>query len=653
MNKKVLFMAIAAMLAMTSCTVEAVIETAEDDSIVESEQEPLIEYEPMTFYATIESDETKTYLSGTSILWAGDESIAIFDHDAGGAANKFDVESAGATTSFSGTVPVGTTHFTAVYPYRGDIVYEAGAGSPITTFIPAIQEATLNSFDPASALFVATATKTNTAMTFTPAFALFKVEVDVDNVVQITLSTSSNNLAGSVLVSRGGALANGPGDLSKTITLKHSDGRVLEAGHYYIVTRFLKESQSFPNFTMKYMTSDAKIKSRVSVDGIPYAVGETPILGRKDILDLGKLSSVPGEGQTSWYDYYQAGYSVTVGSKSFNKADDGDATLISSTEGAKNISSTINGKDAVFFLDAAGGSFNLNANVTVSTGNLVLINNSGNEAILTTANKQFALNGGNVYLKGLSINAAGRTGNGFFNNSGAAKSSNYVAMDGCAVSGIAVDFCRFTTSDYPALNYEFVNNSFAVSKDGNSILFNLSDITSPSAIKSFVFKNNLVYDSTGSSHIITVLSSKDYTPDTYTFETVFSNNLLINAPSQSAYTTVFTDVTSLTFDNNIFYEGNDYDSDCYLFDVKNTSSSVVEDKVSISGNKVIGLGSSIKWYYVNALGAGTIKVISDAYGGTNEIAKTAASDVFDTVPSVTDGVVTYALKPAYADRGPQ
>ena len=283
----------------------------------------------------------------------------------------------------------------------------------------------------------------------------------------------------------------------------------------------------------------------------------------------------------------------------------------------------------------------------------MLINNSGNEAILTTANKQFALNGGNVYLKGLSINAAGRTGNGFFNNSGAAKSSNYVAMDGCAVSGIAVDFCRFTTSDYPALNYEFVNNSFAVSKDGNSILFNLSDITSPSAIKSFVFKNNLVYDSTGSSHIITVLSSKDYTPDTYTFETVFSNNLLINAPSQSAYTTVFTDVTSLTFDNNIFYEGNDYDSDCYLFDVKNTSSSVVEDKVSISGNKVIGLGSSIKWYYVNALGAGTIKVISDAYGGTNEIAKTAASDVFDTVPSVTDGVVTYALKPAYADRGPQ
>lgn len=641
MKQNIIIAAIAVMAAFTACNKEVNIENTQEENPAG--------YVQMRFYATMDSDISKAYLSGTSILWAGDESIAVFDHDAGGAPNKFDAESAGATTSFTGTVPVGTTHFTAVYPYRDDIVYEANGSSPITMTIPSVQEATLNSFDPASAIFVASATKTSDAFTFNPAFALFKITVDVDDVLMVMLSTSSNNLAGSVKVGKSGALSNGTGVLSKTITLKHSDGRVLEAGTYYIVTRFLKADQSFPNFTMKYLTSDGKIKSRVSVPGIPYSVGGTPILGRKDILDLGKLSSIPGEAKTSWYDYYQAGYSVNVGTKAFNKADNGDATLITSTEGVKNISSTIIDKDGVFFLDAAGGSFNLNANVTVSTGSLVLINNSGNKAVLTTANKQFALTGGSIYLKGLSINAAGRTGNGFFNNSGATTSSNYVAMDGCFVSGIAVDFCRFTTSNYPALNYEFANNTFAVNKDGNSILFNLSDITSPSAIKSFVFKNNLVYDSTASSHRVTVLSSKAYESGTYTFWADLSNNLFINVPSEGAYTAVFTDITSLLFDNNVFFEGNSYASDCYLFDVKNTSSSVSAENVSISGNIVIGLKSDKKWFFTNT----SIPAIVSAYGETNEITKTDASVIFDTVPSVSEGVVTYALKPSYADRGPQ
>ena len=86
-----------------------------------------------------------------------------------------------------------------------------------------------------------------------------------------------------------------------------------------------------------------------------------------------------------------------------------------------------------------------------------------------------------------------------------------------------------------------------------------------------------------------------YSSGSYALAADFSNNLFINVPSQSAYTAVLTDVSSFTFDNNIFFEGNGYGSNCYLFDIKNTSSTV--SSVYVSGNVVIGLSSSKKWFY--------------------------------------------------------
>ena len=147
MKKICYYAALAAMVAFTACTKEIPSENAEPAEAAQEEVQP--GYVQMSFSAAMDSDLTKAYLSGTSVLWAGDESIAVFDHEAGGAANKFDIHGSGAAASFTGTVPVGATSFTAVYPYSDAITYVAGDGSPVRTVIPAVQEATLNSFDPA------------------------------------------------------------------------------------------------------------------------------------------------------------------------------------------------------------------------------------------------------------------------------------------------------------------------------------------------------------------------------------------------------------------------------------------------------------------------------------------------------------------------
>ena len=70
---------------------------------------------------TVKVDDAlnKTVLGedGLSILWDGTESLSIFD-GISAAPNKFDAESAGATTSFTGEVATAAEKFFILYPYQ-------------------------------------------------------------------------------------------------------------------------------------------------------------------------------------------------------------------------------------------------------------------------------------------------------------------------------------------------------------------------------------------------------------------------------------------------------------------------------------------------------------------------------------------------------
>ncbi|MBO7603325.1 MAG: hypothetical protein J6S97_02805 [Bacteroidales bacterium] len=511
-----LFAAIAAMAAFMACAKE---ELPVDPS--DPQDEIQTGFVKMSFTAQLEPGFTKAYLSEKAVLWAGDESIAVFDHDNGGAAYKFDAESSGLTTSFSGTVPDGITHYTAVYPYSESLTYEAGEGSPVNAIIPSVQEATLGSFDPASAIFIATATSTDDKLQFTPAFALFKVNVDVDNVVQVSLSTTTNNLAGSVKVARSGNLSNGSGTLSKTIILKKSDNSVLAKGDYYIVTRFLKEGQAFENFTIKYLTSGALSNSRVSVSGVGYDK-----LVRKDILNLGSLSSIPGTPSVSWYEYYQAGYDISIGSKTINKATNGDAELLTADNVEQSIAKAKFEDGGVKFLKTVGtGSFSQTYNPTITNSSYFLAD--GDSRVPVAMTNVINLAEGALYLKGLSLSISGKTSilNVNKNTSG---SMTDLVVDNCYINQNVASFVTTNSSftAYGIQSIEFVNNSFAVSVDAN-IINVTSTYAGISVYSKFVFNNNYVYSVDGTNnHKTSAFAYSGSTGDQ--MEVEMNNNLFYN-----------------------------------------------------------------------------------------------------------------------------
>ena len=643
MKKICYFAALAAMVAFTACTKEIPSENAEPAEAVQKEVQP--GYVQMSFSAAMDSDLTKAYLSGTSVLWAGDESIAVFDHEAGGAANKFDIHGSGASASFTGTVPVGATSFTAVYPYSDAITYVAGDGSPVRTVIPAVQEATPGSFDPAAAVFVATATSSDASLTFTPAFSLFKVNVDVDNVVQVSVSTTTNNLAGSVKVSRSGGLGNGDGDLSKTIVLKKSDDSVLAQGEYYIVTRFPASGKSFANFTLKYVTSDAKTNSRVSVDGI----ADTQF-ARKDILNLGSLSAMPGSAYTSWYELYQMGYDLVLGEKTYNKAVYGDATLISSGTALSN--STFNKKTKGVYFFEAGGSYSNASELHISTEVIISSTDPANPAVLTFGtDKSWCLNSGTLVMNGITFdNANISAGKQSFQMKNSTADFDYLAFFNCNSTNVKKYFLAYNSNSlsYVVKEILFDHCILGVASQESPIIVNPnSSHTRVNEFGKFTFSNSVLYN----------------TADANTQVMLFSYY-----PSVSDELTKRTWNMEVNLKNNIFYNVASNNSNIRTYKFKS---------ISITGNIVCcpeyAPSSNMKFFTqrVNTEGHGTIVVASDniAYAAADTNSKwIVADDAFTTDIGITKTLTfldtnpltaadkstqTFTVSSSYSTYGPQ
>jgi|GEM_PF-2232651 len=610
----------------------------------------------MTFQASIEADEpTRAVLAsnGRSTEWRAGDEIAVFDN-INNTIHKFVAESDGATTSFTGTVNVGATSFVAVYPYTDDTAYDSSSETPISANIPVIQEAVKNSYDPKAALFVATATQDpsgedkdiNQKFTFTPAFALFKVNVDVDEIRAICVENTKIAMSGSVVAKTTGSLANGTaGSVYKWVSLQKEDGTALEQGTYYIVSRFAG-SNSLENFKMTYVKSDASSLTRTAASSIT-----SEIFKRKSILDMGGISAFPGSPSLSWYSFYQAGLDVKIGSKTVNRVTEGDAALIQngSSSDPLNIASTVSTKKGVFFLKTAGGAFTTEtANINITQDISILNDGSGIVVFNFSGDKQWNFRGGNAFLKGIYFDTSGRTSGSIFNNNSTTASSDWLVMDGCVMSGVTKSIFQPNGSylAYLVKNFEIVNCAFGLNITASLSLINLGASTVPDALESVKFSNNLVYVTNGSTRKATILNLPS--SGTCSVDMTLSSNVFVNATA----TLVLRDVHSLTITNNIQYEGNADTNNCRLFEISNTASTVSSEYISLSNNYVIGLSSSNKWTYSNT---DTIDNISGvkAVIKKNEITKSNPEDVFSVTPTISAGSVSYTLLPTFAAFGPQ
>ncbi len=179
--KKYIFMAVAGMLALSSCS--------NDDNDQTTQNAP----RQMTFTAGFgDGATTRATLSDNSVTFNAGDGISILS--AKNTNTDFYTTEGGALATFTGTATADAT-FYAVYPYTDDLEL---SGTTITGVeIPASQNVASSTcgWDPRAP--IAYATTTGTSLQFHNACALLKINNDRGNADMIEISCSDGALTGT------------------------------------------------------------------------------------------------------------------------------------------------------------------------------------------------------------------------------------------------------------------------------------------------------------------------------------------------------------------------------------------------------------------------------------------------------------------------
>ena len=170
--KKYIFMAVAGMLALSSCS--------NDDN----EQTPQNTPRQMTFTAGFGDDaQMRASLNGSTkkVTFDAGDKISIFS--ANNNNNQFTTTAGGASATFTGTATAGDPTYYAVYPYRSSLVLEGTTVKNVR--IP--QNSLFSSSNWNKDAAIAYATAVGTALTFHNACALLKITNGKNKQVDITV----------------------------------------------------------------------------------------------------------------------------------------------------------------------------------------------------------------------------------------------------------------------------------------------------------------------------------------------------------------------------------------------------------------------------------------------------------------------------------
>lgn len=173
--KKYIFMAVAGMLALSSCS-------NDDRDELNVQNAP----QQMTFTAGYnDGAATRATLSGKSVTFDAGDQISILSEN--NANVTFTTSAGGATASFTGTATTGDAKYYAIYPYTSGLTLSGDVISGIV--IPYDQDAAATSacgWNPSAA--IAYATTTGTSLTFHNACALLKITNDRSDAEYIGVS---------------------------------------------------------------------------------------------------------------------------------------------------------------------------------------------------------------------------------------------------------------------------------------------------------------------------------------------------------------------------------------------------------------------------------------------------------------------------------
>lgn len=567
--KKVIIFGALALLAITACqNIDTETPTDQTGKVAK------------TFVASIDMDETKVAVGEVDtenkklkFEWKEGDEIAIYDN-LSSTPNLFTATADGTTVSFSGSVTEGATKFVAIYPYSAAESADAETGACTASF-PREQSAVAGSFDPDALVATAYAEATDANLRFRLLGALLSFKVDFDDVVYVEFS-GSRPMTGRLSFN---STASGPSSVStstpnyKDVSIKNADGSPLTKGETYYVSVRHTGSNSQEGFTAKLITADAKVASRTGSSNLQIA--------RKTLYPLGTFSSSNVSFTYDRYAVYNAGFDVAIAGKTYNKATDGDATLLADGGVFKT------GLTGLIFLDASANV--TNTSETTITGDVVLTSNDlEHPATYTgTSGKSILLKSGSLVFDNLIIDLNAISSGQFLTKKDNDDNFSSLIVSKCDIRNVK----RYFFSP----NSSFLNNGIesilingckiATAADVQLFAVN-SSATTLAGYKDFTFTNNVLYSSTGNAQqtYVFATSASGIDPASCHQEVVMDNNLFYNiAASNGIFRTHL--VKSIYIRNNILWAADgSYGSNIKMFKANGLSSSTVDSFEGASSN---------------------------------------------------------------------
>ncbi len=595
----------------------------------------------MTFVASLDMDELDTKIAVSEVdtenktlkfEWKAGDRIAIYDN-LSTKPNLFTATSDGASVSFSGSVTEGATEFVAIYPYSAAESADAETGACVASF-PREQTAVAGSFDPEALVATAYAEATDVNLRFRLLGALLSFKVDFDDVVYVEFS-GSRPMTGQLSFN---STASGPSSVStstpnyKDVSIKNADGSPLTKGETYYVCVRHTGSSAQEDFTAKLITADAKVASRTGNSSLQIA--------RKTLYPLGTFSSSNVNFAYDRCAVYNAGFDVTIAGKTYNKATDGEATLLADGDVFKT------GMTGLVFVGAS-------ANVTNSseatiTGDVILTSNDlEHPATYTaTASKSIVLKSGSLVLDNLIIDLSAISSGQFMTKKDNDGNFSSLIISKCDIRNVK----RYLFSP----NSSYLNNGIesvlingckiATAADVQLFAIN-SNATTLAGYKDFTFTNNVLYATTAAAQQTYVLatSAAGIDPASCNQEVIMNNNLFYNIAASNGIFRTHT-LKSIYIRNNILWATDgSYGSNIKMFKANMFTNTSPANADSFEG-------ASSDNYCFGDLGEKTWTISDSACRGplTNV-------SVLETTPieSFNTSTGEFTLVNAYAAYGPQ
>lgn len=241
---------------------------------------------------------------------------------------------------------------------------------------------------------------------------------------------------------------------------------------------------------------------------------------------------------SSLYEAYNDNQDVTIAGKTYNKASNGEAILLtaSSVDDLELRNRIVNGA-SIIFLEAEGENCFAFTAITEIKNNVVIASNNPTKKVKIHQKSNFKLMSGSFVAQNI-IWDSSSISTYFYNNANATANLDTYRLESCEFPNLATSLFYLSTPGFGIVDFYVNDCIFEISSTANAKyqLFNLYKSTVLHVYKSIVFTNNIVF-SGNSAHETQIINYDQNiaqsTTNEWTCNFVVENNLFYNVPSSN------------------------------------------------------------------------------------------------------------------------